>query len=224
MAGRTNMLGEEEKIKRVYKNRRQAAFNYYDIELRARNLYEFLNFIRNHKLELKDLRILDFGCGNGSFLFDLIKSGARPEYLHAYDLRTDKLRELSASNPNVKIHLTDESIMNEKFDIIILNLVFSSITDDEHRGLVAGKIKSLEHKWIFNYDFAFRNPTNPNVNKFTPKDFEKYFYKPVSVVRFGILPTLGRILCATRLGRVVKNGIELFPFLNTHFVCCAFKR
>ena len=90
-------------------------------------------------LDMAALRVLDVGCGSGSFLRQLIDWGADPVNLTGTELlaeRLDAARRKTASG--VHWHLGGLDQMEEgSVDLVTAHTVFSSILDDASRHALA---------------------------------------------------------------------------------------
>jgi len=108
-------------------------FNCYPFFLNCKQTYLLTKILNNRNL--KKSSFLDIGAGEGNFILKIISLGLNPknitavEYLkQRYDLLHEKLPNIEALNDNF---LNVES--EEKYDIVTLMAVLTSITDNEIR-------------------------------------------------------------------------------------------
>ena len=84
--------------------------------------------------DLANYRVLDVGCGIGSFLRMLVEWGAKPEHLVGTEYLADRLNEAQIRSPaGIRWHLGDLSEIDyiNKFDLVSAHTVFSSILDGQ---------------------------------------------------------------------------------------------
>src|SRR5262245_1021704 len=130
---------EEARIRAAYAKRDQADTRYswispgYQFMMQERER-RLLALLRRYDYEnLKSKTILEVGCGNGEWLRDFIKWGARPENMTGIDLLTErvvKARQLCP--PGVRIQCASAAQLpfsNEKLDLVLQSTVFTSILD-----------------------------------------------------------------------------------------------
>jgi len=101
-------------------------FGYRSQQLRC--LAEMLREAGRH--DLSGMRILDFGCGTGRLLGDLIGLGAEPALLCGVDLSKERLDAAARRHPHVRFQLASGSSIgfgDASFDLVIQAVVFSSI-------------------------------------------------------------------------------------------------
>ena len=106
-------------------------------------LLEGLNFLN---IDLRTLRVLDVGCGYGYWLRYLIEIGANPANLTGIDLSPERISFAERMNPSITWLQQEEITLpfdSESFDIVLQVLVFSSITDEETRRILADEINRV---------------------------------------------------------------------------------
>lgn len=112
-----------------------------EVELwhRARLLLEACRLLRRLPRPLRELRVLDVGCGVGRSSRLLVDLGVQPALLTATDLRPEALELARASNPLVDWRLVgglaDWPV--DAFDLVVQCTVFSSIPGAEARAATA---------------------------------------------------------------------------------------
>ena len=173
--------------------------------------------------DLSGLRVLDFGCGKGDMILELIRLGVNPSNIDGVELNERRLELLKERVPaQVKIgRKIDKSMLKDGYDIVIVYTVLSSIVDMGFRREVAEEIwkYTTPGSLIFIYDFKYSNPGNKDVRKVTKLEIRNYFpgveFKWRSII---LAPPIARRVFpfSRRLGRLL-SGIA---FLRTHFMVC----
>lgn len=167
---------EEERIQRVYAERAGSArpYSWFD----AGHLFivqqierRMLRLLRRHTLEsLESKTILEVGCGNGYWLREFIKWGARPENLMGVDLLNDRLaqaRRISPARVTFKSgNAARLDVPAESFDILLQATVFTSMRDGALKRQVAAEMLRVlkPDGLLLWYDFHVDNPRNPDVH------------------------------------------------------------
>lgn len=221
--------GEIERINQIYSSRGyDSDFSYYDTEpvyLQRTHSVERATLTAFSKLglvrRLTELRVLDFGCGNGRWMCRWVAWGILPKNMSATDVRDDALQYARESVPQADYRLINEkglSFSDESFDIVYQNLVFSSILEDDYRKHAASEIDRVLKPggFVFWYDFTFNNPNNPNVRRVTFEEVKKLF--PDYTVEFSSKVVLAPPLAkrVVPVSRLMADILEGFPFLRTH--------
>jgi colanic acid biosynthesis glycosyl transferase WcaI len=121
---------------------------------------------------LGELEILDYGCGNGRWLGRWLAWGASPQRLHGVDIRRAAIERARQTFPQCPLEVLDPDgalpLPDGAMDVVVANLVFSSILDDRVRAAAAAQIaRVLKPGGVFlSCDFAIDNPKNPDVRAF----------------------------------------------------------
>lgn len=170
---------------------------------------------------LSGLKILDLGCGSGAWLASLLDWGAEARNLHGLDALDFRIQKAKASYPHLQFIQADAAQTNfpsNKFDLITVNTVFSSVLSAEKRqDIAAESLRILKPGgMILIYDFAFRNPSNPNVVSIGKSEIKKiYGEHDLKVESLNLFPPLARLVSSYSLP--LAAFLEwTCPFLRTH--------
>jgi ubiquinone/menaquinone biosynthesis C-methylase UbiE len=130
--------------------------------------------------KLSELKILDYGCGNGKWFGRWISWGARPGNLTGVDIRSEAIDMARECFPNCVFQTMIAGSVpfpDASFDIIIANKVFSSILDKKIRLKAAKEMIRLlkPNGHLVWCDLAFNNPWNPNVKGVKKRNIKELF-------------------------------------------------
>jgi ubiquinone/menaquinone biosynthesis C-methylase UbiE len=177
---------------------------------------------RSGLLPLSDKHVLEVGCGSGGILRELILLGAKPSLLSGIDLIADRVESARIVLPEADLRVADARSLPfeaERFDLVMVFTVFSSILDAEVARQVATEIRRVLKPAgaVIWYDFQYNNPRNPNVRGIKQPQVATWFpgfrsyWKTLTV-----LPPLAR-----RLGAVtafVYPILAAIPLFRTHLM------
>ena len=194
-------------------------YRMYQHQERERKL---LNLLRDKSINLSDAKVCELGCGAGAKLQELIRFGFDPANLYGIELIEDRYQKALHVLPNAcSLYCGDASgveLQDGFFDIVYFSTVFSSILDDELRSKVAQRSWELLKPGgaILIYDFAFNNPSNPDVRAL--KSFEVTELYPMSLsiekTRLTVAPPLSRKAC--KIFPQIYYLLCLIPLVKTH--------
>lgn len=173
---------------------------------------------------LRDLRLLEIGCGNGSNLTSLIRCGLHPANLVANELLPDRAADARVHLPAaVAVHEGDATALPfapGSFDVVYASVVFSSILDDGFQTELARKMWQLTAPGgaVLWYDFVYDNPSNKDVRGVPVRRIRALFPDAHATVRrVTLAPPISRRVC-----RVWAGAYGLFnalPVLRSHVLC-----
>jgi len=176
--------------------------------------------------DLGGLRVLDVGCGSGSFLRQLINWGADPALLSGTEYQQERLDcAMQRSPASVRWHLGDLDFLEDSsIDLACANTVYSSILDDTARARLAAEMwRTLSPGgWCMVFDFRYNNPRNAQVRRVSHAQLLAMWPAGVRHYRTLLLaPPLARGLAWAP--RLLRETLAAFPPLRSHFLFMAQK-
>lgn len=212
---------EVERLRRVYANydsdsrelRKRDAANPGLVEIeaeRSRVLSELLG--ATALVPLQGKRILDVGCGFGRQLEELVAGGADAELCVGIDALEDRVARARREHPQIRFLVADARKLpfaDAGFDVVLANLVFGSILDDDGATAVANEILRVLKPMgaIIWWENRYPTPGNPNVRGYRLARIRGLFPgAEVDARRTTLLPPIAR-----RLGRAAPR---LYPILS----------
>lgn len=172
--------------------------------------------------DLGQVRVLDYGCGNGRWMGRWLAWGARPENLAGLDIRSSAVAQARELFPQVSFFSTDDhqSPSETGFDLVTLNLVLSSVLSDEARKRVADDVRARVRPggFVIVYDFRFNNPRNPDVRALHRHEVKSLFGMAELAHRKVVLapPVARRLIPLTWVGGVIVEAMA--PMARTHAI------
>jgi len=117
-------------------------------------------------VDLADARILDVGCGGGGEFANCLRWGARLDHLYGVELMMPRAQAaLQTWGPRV-VNASGAALpfADARFDLVMQNVVFSSIIDDAMRRAVAGEMLRVLRPggWLLWYDAARTHNRDPH--------------------------------------------------------------
>lgn len=226
---------EINRIKKVYEKRektvptdRYSLFNFGNLFIVQRRDLEILNILKTRGKALKDMRILDVGCGAGGELRNFIRYGALPENLYGIDLLPDRIELAKRLSPNINFICDDASNLpydNESFDIVMQFTVFTSILDNDMKLKIASEMLPVlkPDGIIIWYDYFVDNPKNPDVKGIKKKEIYKLFPNcDIHLKRITLAPPIARLVAPySYLACYLLEKLKIF---NTHYLGTIKKR
>jgi len=229
----TNSNPEEEikQIKERYTKRNSISENLYnplttDVIFRRQEFERVLIKIikDNYSYNLKNLKLLEIGCGVGSNLSKFIELGFEPKNIIGNELlieRAETARKILPKEVDIiEGNALKLSFPPNSFDIVFQSTVFTSILDTNFQKELARKMWKFVKPGggILWYDFIYNNPQNPNVRKVTLKEVKQLFpIGEIKYCRLTLAPPISRVV--TKIHPNFYHLFNLFPFLRTHILC-----
>lgn len=192
------------------------------VQERQRVLIQLLT--RHRTAELKDLRVLEIGCGSGANLLELLRLGFDPRNLVANELLPERAAIARRNLPDaVLLHEGNALALDlpaHSFDVVYQSTVFTSILDDAFQAKLALRM----WEWVrpgggvLWYDFIFDNPSNLDVRG-VPLRRVKVLFPSASIDsrRVTLAPPISRLVC--RLHPGLYGMVNMLSFLRTHIIC-----
>jgi SAM-dependent methyltransferase len=170
------------------------------------------------------VRLVEVGAGSGANLLEFLRLGFAPENLIGIELLPDRASIARHSLPAAVQFLdgdaTTQPIAANSLDIVYQSVVFSSLLDDQFQASLARAM----WQWVrpgggvLWYDFAYDNPSNPDVRGVPVKRVRSLFPDGVvSYRRITLAPPLARRVAP--LHPALYTLLNLVPFLRTHRLC-----
>ena len=166
------LAAEAARVKYVYSQRRRqyvwgSVSHEFESQERER---QTLALLRRHGfMPLTEKKILDVGCGSGTWLQQFIRWGARPELVTGIDLLRGALAKARATLPAaVRLERGNAAALPFRsglFDIVLQSTMFTSVLDPSIREQIAAEMLRVlkPNGLILWYDFLLNNPLNPDV-------------------------------------------------------------
>lgn len=221
--------GEQERIRRVYdawlKAERASAYAWHRPEVLDQSAAHWRTaatlLARTVGPDLGALRVLDVGCGSGSFLRQLITWGADPARLAGTEYQPERLMSARRRSPAaLRWHLGDLNVFADgSVDLACANTVFSSVLEDAARARLAAEMwrTVAPGGWCMVFDFRYDNPRNAQVRRVGRDELLAFW--PGSAWHYRTLllaPPIARRLA--RWPRILREALALVPPLRSHFI------
>ena len=197
-----------------------------DVGLNKETIHHALRKTFAHQgiVSLAGKRLLDVGCGNGSWLRSLVEFyGGDQERCAGIDLVEERIEAARTISPEMDWHVGSAHalpVAAASCDLILCFTVFSSILDDELCSAIAEEMWRVlaPSGFILWYDFTYNNPANRAVRGMPLSKVRSFFPKGtfVDVQRIMLAPPLARLIAprAYWLARALERG----KVLNTHLL------
>jgi SAM-dependent methyltransferase len=169
-------------------------------------------------MPLTGKRVLDVGSGLGDELARLITEGADPEHSVGVDLLPDRVERASLLHPSVRFIRADARRLpldDGSFDLVLANVVFSSILDDDVASAVATEMRRVlaQDGAIVWWDNRYPTPGNPNVRGYRLREIKRLFPDcRIQTRTTTLLPPLARRL--RRTAPLVYGSLAQVRFLR----------
>ncbi len=224
-----SLHAEEARIEAAYARRegdeiRYSCFSPGHLFMLQERERQMLALLKRHGFSaLNTKKILEIGCGNGYWLREFIKWGARPENVFGVDLLPGFVTEAKQLCPSgVEIQCGSAAKLafpDATFDLVLQSTVFTSILDSDMKHGIASEMARVVKKegLILWYDYHVNNPWNPDVRGVKKKEINTFFpYWRVDLRRTTLAPPLARWVA--RRSWLLAYLLERIPLLCTHYI------
>ena len=181
-----------------------------------------IGLLRRHlRKPLREVDLLEVGCGSGDNLLELLRLGADPARLVGSELLPERVAAARARLPAASVvHAGDATALPFDaacFDLVLQVTVFSSLLDDAFQQRLADRMWHWLRPGgaVLWYDFTWDNPRNQHVRGVPMARVRALFPQAtIEARRVTLAPPIGRRVAALHpaLWRVF-NGL---PLLRTH--------
>ncbi|MCI0331301.1 MAG: class I SAM-dependent methyltransferase [candidate division Zixibacteria bacterium] len=179
-------------------------------------------------VDLPDKKILEVGCGWGSWLLLFLSWGARPENLCGIDLLPERVEVARQRLPKSEIALGRAEKLpwpDDFFDLVFQFTLFSSMASPQARSEAALEIwRVLAPGGHFvSFDYFIAHPANPSTFGIGKRELARLF--PNAVFRFrrtGLFPPLARRLVPLSLS--LAQILEKTRILSGHRLAWTIKK
>jgi ubiquinone/menaquinone biosynthesis C-methylase UbiE len=132
--------------------------------------------------EVKDLHVLDFGCGSGRFSKILAEEGAKVVAIDNSKSQIDLAKEINP-HENISYKVGDENLLQEfdteSFDLILMSMVFPSMENKNQAENIFKDIKRVLKKEgkiiVSTLHPLYLHPIQKVNDRATDFDFKNYF-------------------------------------------------
>jgi SAM-dependent methyltransferase len=131
-------------------------------------------------MPLTGKRVLDIGSGLGTELAQMISAGADREGSVGVELLPGRVEQAHALHPDVRFICADARqlpLADGTFELVLANVVFSSILDDDVASAVAREMRRVlaQDGAIVWWDNRYPTPGNPNVRGYRLREIKRLF-------------------------------------------------
>ncbi len=185
-----------------------------------------LALLRRHgHPSLAGLRLLELGCGEGSFLRTLLHYGVDQGLVNGIDHLPGTVAAARRLAPGARLFAADGAALPYRsgiFDLVFAFTFFSSVVDPAPRRLAAAEALRVLRAGglLVVYDFSI-NPLNPRVRSLGAAELRSLFAQhSLEIERVTLAPPIVRALG----GRpVLCRPLERLPLLRTHLLAAVMK-
>ena len=176
--------------------------------------------LKRHGFErLKQLDVLDVGCGDGRLLRRLIDWGADRTRLHGVELLPERVEAARRADPGLDVRQGDASALpfaDASFDLVFQTTVFSTIVEEAMRRAVATDIARVLRSGgaVVSYDLRVARDRR-HTRGIGAADLQRLLPGfGVDARRVTLIPPLARTLA--RWSWMACELLEEIPLLRTH--------
>ena len=172
-------------------------------------------------------KCLEVGFGTGTWLHRLSSWGVSERDLHGIELDEVRAAESIASFPAADLRVGDAVELpwgDGTFRLAIASTLFTSVLDLNVRRLIANELERVltANGVLLWYDFAVRNPRNPNVRPIKRNEIRRLFPNfQVEIKSVTLAPPLARLVAPRSWA--MASFLEAIPVLRTHLLAVLIK-
>ena len=229
-AARTD--NEAARVRGVFATRNemnQGPFDPYALCAHQERQQALAQFFRRIGLSsLRNLRMLDIGCGSGGNLRRMVDFGAEPQNCCGIDLFRKALLSGRAVNPGIFLlegTAAELPFADGQFDLVFQFTVLTSVLDGSARRSIVSEVSRTLRKggYLIWYDFAYSNPRNANVRGIGKREIAELLTGfRLEFQKITLAPPIGRP--AVKISPTLYWLLNLLPVLRSHYFCFAEKR
>jgi ubiquinone/menaquinone biosynthesis C-methylase UbiE len=166
-------------------------------------------------------RVVDIGCGVGTWLLEFAQWGADPAEMAGIDLMPDRVARARQRLPQSDLRIGSAGELpwvDESFDLATQMLVFENISDPVlERAMAAEMLRVVKPGGgILWFDLRVGNPKNPEVKGFRKHQIRALFPGCDAEIRPAVLaPPLSRSIAPHAWW--AAEALSALPFLRTHY-------
>ena len=148
------------------------------------HLHELIEAINTNNLDLSSKKILDLGCGTGTWLRYLVELGAAPENCTGIDISEQRIQKARVKNGSINYLATDGvniPFPDNSFDIVMQIVTLSSVTDESIWKNLVNEMKRVNTEEGYIFWFDHKEAFSDKLIGFTEKEVLELFdgYEPV---------------------------------------------
>ncbi len=180
-------------------------------------------FVRLGLTNLRNLTLLEVGCGTGGNLLECLRLGFQPQNLAGIELLEDRVEKANRVLPPGLVVQGDASRFEAglaSYDIVFQSVVFSSLLEDDFQRRLATRMWSWVKPGgsVLWYDFIYNNPRNSDVKGVPVGRVRELFPRGRFTVRkITLASPIARRVC--RIHPRLYSILNALPFLRTHVLC-----
>ena len=167
-------------------------------------------------------RVLDVGCGAGGTLIDLLRYGARADYLAGIDIVPERVEQARARLPLADLTCGSAERLpyaDHAFDLVCQFTMLTTVLDTTVRQRIAAEMRRVVRPdgLILWHDLLWRSPGNPSVRAINPAEIRALFPDcRIDARRATLAPPLAR-LTAPRAW-LLAEALATVPLLRSHLL------
>ena len=212
------MMNKSQKKQKIYSPLNPAAL--FMIQRRHREIRRILAACPE---EMKDVKFLEIGCGEGQWLAEFQMFGLHVANLAGIELDEERAKFAKERIVGADIRHGNGAALpwdDDSFDIVFQSTVFTSILDDKTKQKVADEMKRVcrPNGFILWYDFAYDSPKNPDVKGVKKCEIRKLFQGwNCEIRKVTLAPPIARR--AVPFCWLLAEKLEtFFPWFRTHLI------